>query len=311
MNLLQRLFASLLVTGALAAAAKAQVVTPNPAPTIIKSPPYTISKPGYYQLGADLTLTSSSSAAIITITASNVTLDFGGHYISGPSSTPATTLIGVQSLNAGNLTIRNGTVAFCSKGIDLDEDGNYRSALNINQRVDNMLISYCYAFGIYLNSAANCEITNNRISFTGGTTNSGSVAGVSVNSIIGAGISILNNTITNTAGGSNVQTYGVLSGDIVSGNTILNVTSPYLALGIESATKVTNNTVTMQSTSQTLATDSIGIFGATFAIGNTVSAAYTGLSSIRVFQNNLISRCHTDATNTGVSGGGNYTVDPQ
>ena len=68
-----------------------------PAPTIINSVPYTISASGYYQLGANFQVTNTSGN-IITIAVSNVTLDFGGHFISGPTNAVGTsTLFGVNA----------------------------------------------------------------------------------------------------------------------------------------------------------------------------------------------------------------------
>ena len=145
---------SLLSLLALAAAsvttsARAQTVSPNPVPMIITTAPYTINTPGYYQLGANLTV-SNTTGSIITIAASNVTLDFGGHYISGPTNPGS--LVGVSSNEEGNLTIQNGTIAFCVAGINLAGNGNPGS-LNINQIVRNMLVSYCSLAGIEYNKA--------------------------------------------------------------------------------------------------------------------------------------------------------------
>ena len=71
-----------------------QSVSPVLALTIITTAPYTNSAPGWYQLGANLTYNGSGATndAIITINAGNVTLDFAGHYITGPINTPATGL---------------------------------------------------------------------------------------------------------------------------------------------------------------------------------------------------------------------------
>ena len=75
----------------------AQTVSPVPAPTIITTAPYTITTSGYYQLGANLSYAGNggNNDAIITVSASNVTLDFAGHYISGPTTNAATKLYGI------------------------------------------------------------------------------------------------------------------------------------------------------------------------------------------------------------------------
>ena len=69
---------------------RAQVITPNPAATIIKTAPYTITKTRFLPARAR-TSTTVASRASPTMRSSpsrpcNVTLDFGGHYISGPSN---------------------------------------------------------------------------------------------------------------------------------------------------------------------------------------------------------------------------------
>jgi hypothetical protein len=76
--------------------------------TIINSVPYTISAPGTYVLGSNLTYSSAAGAAI-TILSSNVTLDLGGHYLYYPG-TP-TSNVGVYVHNAGNVIIQNGIIA--------------------------------------------------------------------------------------------------------------------------------------------------------------------------------------------------------
>jgi hypothetical protein len=113
----------------------------------------------------------ATNNAIITIASCNVTLDFAGHYISGPSSNSSTQLYGVYANEEGNLNIQNGTIAFCAVGVYLNGNGS-SSTLNINQRVQNMLISYCYQIGIELNAARNSDVFNKRISFIGNTSQS-------------------------------------------------------------------------------------------------------------------------------------------
>ena len=193
--MIPRLLAAVLATVlALAAVpiARAQVVTPNPAPTIITTAPYTITKPGFYQLGANLTYAGNGSAndAIITVAISNVTLDFAGHYISGPSTNSATQLYGVYANEAGNLNIQNGTIAFCYIGALFTGNGTATS-LNINQRVTNMLISYCYYEGLDLENVRNSDLANNRISLIGGQI-AGDTWGIFA---MGSGIRIFGNVV--------------------------------------------------------------------------------------------------------------------
>src|ERR1700674_4960467 len=82
--------------------------------TIISSVPYTISAPGNYVLGSNLTYSSAAGAAI-TILSSNVTLDLAGHYLYFPG-TP-TSNVGVYVHNAGNVIIQNGIIAVFYYGV--------------------------------------------------------------------------------------------------------------------------------------------------------------------------------------------------
>src|SRR5215469_5292318 len=68
----------------------------------INTLPYTISVPGDYILERNLT---SNAPTLITITASDVTLDLNGHTLSSTSSKYAIYLGGVQ-----NVVIKNGSI---------------------------------------------------------------------------------------------------------------------------------------------------------------------------------------------------------
>src|SRR3989344_4198027 len=68
----------------------------------------TISKPGNYMVTESFAVPSSAGGTnIISITASDVVLDFGGHTIDGASEGGIGVLVG-NSLN--NITIRNGSI---------------------------------------------------------------------------------------------------------------------------------------------------------------------------------------------------------
>jgi parallel beta-helix repeat protein len=80
----------------------------------LPGPPYVISQPGHYLLTAS---TGNTTGEVVRITSSGVTLDLGGHTLSGPSSyiTPAITIdvtTGVQEI-----TIRNGRIFGGSQGV--------------------------------------------------------------------------------------------------------------------------------------------------------------------------------------------------
>ena len=257
-----------------AAPAHAQEVAPVPAPTIIKSAPYTITTPGYYQLGANLSYAGNSSIAndaIITVAVSNVTLDFGGHFISGPATNTATTLFGVYCNERGNINIINGTISHCWIGIELFGNGSATS-LNYNQRVNNMLVTHCYAVGIDLTYANNSHVTNCNVSDIGGTTApvynsldySGIAVGIGFEYGGGKGSYADNNTISNITAGVN-SGYGIFCFSAsATGNTIDTVTGSGAAYGIQYPI---------------------------FALGNKISNATTGIANATKYKDNLTSNC--------------------
>src|ERR1700731_5061454 len=107
---MKSLFFALLATASFAADSFGQ--------TIINSVPYTITAPGTYVLGSNLTYSSAAGAAI-TILSSNVTLDLGGHYLYFPG-TP-TSNVGVYVHNAGNAIIQTGIIAVFSYGASIGQ----------------------------------------------------------------------------------------------------------------------------------------------------------------------------------------------
>ena len=246
--------------------AHAQTVSPVPAPTIITTAPYTITKAGYYQLGKDLTI-SATSGSIITIKASNVTLDFAGHYISGPVNS-ATQLYGVSAYEQGNIVIRNGTVAYCYVGIHFDGSGESGS-LNINQRVDNMLLTYCYYSGLLIEYASNSEVTNCHISFIIPPANADASG---IFAFEGTGLEARNNIITSITASGSGKAFGILGNSVMSAinNSVSNVTTG----GSGSA---------------------YGIYQSPLAISNRISNCQVGISclSTQKYQGNVTTGCAT------------------
>lgn len=106
----RRLAAAAIGCGTLVAVIGAGPIDPPPGPvaptgpTLIFTLPTIIDQPGSYMLGRNLT---STGGAGVSITASNVTLDLGGHTLSGAGGgTDAIVLVG----NLTNVTIRNGQI---------------------------------------------------------------------------------------------------------------------------------------------------------------------------------------------------------
>ena len=271
----------------------AQTAISQPAAFVIKTAPFTINQPGFYQLGADLTYAGNPAVtndAIITIAAGNVTLDFAGHYISGPGGNKATTLYGVYSYNQGNNTIKNGIIAFCYDGMYFDGPTTGAS-LNINNLVQDMVITYCYRDGVYMGYASTSQVNNCRISTIGGSTVALYANGIYFNNVTNG--QVANNTVTAVTGASGVtgsqasSAYAVgifcyLGTSTVTGNTVANVTAP------------------------SSASSGYGILGVTFARENNVSGCYYGLFVCQTYQDTLTDGCNTAYSANGTDAGGNF-----
>jgi hypothetical protein len=131
----------------------------------------TITAPGYYRLTKNI-VSSAMTGNIITIQQHNVTIDFNSFFIVGPNN-KANTVIGVSANEFGNITVKNGTIAFCQVGIQFNGNGSTTTS-NINQSVENMRISNCWSRGIYFpNKSPGSAVTNCLFSQIGGTTASG------------------------------------------------------------------------------------------------------------------------------------------
>ncbi len=186
------------------------------AQTVITSLPYTISASGTYVLNSNLN-SSQTSGILINVNASNVTLDFQGHYIAGAVGNTNQSTTGVNANEQSNLTIKNGTIAFCSTGVSIGGNGS-ATTNSVGHQVDNLRVTYCYFIGVHISSSPASRITNCQVSQTGsaGTT---SAAGIDVG---GAGVTVQGNVVSNvTASGS---AYGVYAntGCFVRQNTISN-----------------------------------------------------------------------------------------
>ena len=140
------------------------------AATIITGPTV-INQPGDYELGNNINF-AGSSGTIINVQASNVTIDFKGFYISGPVGNTGNTVIGVGAFERSNLTIKNGTIAFCYGGTNII--GNNSSTTNlVGTRIENTRVTYCYYYGLDCEYALTARITNCQVNHTGGTTANG------------------------------------------------------------------------------------------------------------------------------------------
>jgi hypothetical protein len=138
----------------------------NPFPI---SGPTTITAPGYYRLTKNI-FSSATTGHIITINSHNVTIDFNSFFIVGPNN-PANTVIGVYANEFGNLTIKNGSIAFCQVGVELTGNNNPSTTRNINHIIDNMRITNCWNYGVYFPASSPGSVVSNcQFSQIGGST---------------------------------------------------------------------------------------------------------------------------------------------
>ena len=172
--------------------------------------------------------------------------------------------------------IKNGTIAFCYYGTAVRGTGDNNS-LNINQRVENMLVSYCYYVGISLEESRNSEVSNCRVSSINFSGSSSSAYGIEIYS--GTGNKAMNNTVT-TVTSSDGTAYALSggSGYYASGNIISDVT----ATGSGAA---------------------YGIYEPLFAVHNAISHAQVGINGGK-YQDNLTNNCATPFAG-GTDAGGN------
>lgn len=205
---------------------------------------FIITTPGSYRLVRNFTTTDNAHG--IAITASDVTLDLGGHTITG---TGVGTSIGI-ALGGGlsRVKVFNGTVTqFTLGGIALDQ----------GCIVQDCIVSACGSTGIYV--GANSKVTDCEVIGTTGTgrgirSTSGTViSSCRVNGSTGNGIQVDDNAIiencsligNNTAGDNNAISTG--NGCIVRGNKVAStIASSGVSTGIlvSDRSQVLDNNVT-------------------------------------------------------------------
>jgi nitrous oxidase accessory protein NosD len=123
----------------------------------ISSVPYTITSPGIYVLANNLSYGSATGAAI-NVNSSNVTLNFGGHFLASTAASPNNSGVTVNQVQ--NVTIESGTVDGFHFGIYFPNGSGV--ANNTGHIVENMRITHS-AFGVYVYYASGCLIQNNYI----------------------------------------------------------------------------------------------------------------------------------------------------
>jgi hypothetical protein len=152
----------------------------------ITSLPKTITAPGFYYLGGNLTCSEGNG---ITVSVSDVTIDLMGFRLSGNSSSD-----GISG-TVKNVEVRNGTLSGWNHAINIDGLGN--RMINVRARENT--------YGIYLlgpgHLVKGCSAQDN--------TNTG---------ISAVGSTISNNLVSSSSSGAyGIAGYGTISGNRVSG----------------------------------------------------------------------------------------------
>jgi nitrous oxidase accessory protein NosD len=157
--------------------------------TAITAVPITIKNAGVYVLTANLTYTGGGNA--IEVAAPDVTIDFQGYRIEGPSQTG--NAVGVYVNNQSDVTVEGGTLENFGTAILFFSTSNPNSAESVqSMRIVNS------NFGIVLDYPTASTIQNNAIyTYSGVALPAG---GIALNSSAG-GNSILHNVVTNCTTG--------------------------------------------------------------------------------------------------------------
>ena len=179
-------------------------------PTVIKSLPYTISKPGDYTLAKSLTYNANRTDAI-TITTDDVILDLGGNCITGPGL--ATSAHHGISIFGNGVEVRNGYIAGFFYGLFANNSISPKAS---NLRVHDNLFGIDFESSAYGAEVKDCKV------YTNGRT------GIYV---AAAGGIITNNVTYNN--GTETSSYGinVNSGSCVIGNSSYHNTGIGVAAG--------------------------------------------------------------------------------
>jgi hypothetical protein len=252
--------------------ARAQTAAPAISATPITKVPFVITKPGLYMVKKDL-VSASATGTAITISASNVTLDLGGHVLSGGTNNAG---YGVRSYpNPTNITVRNGVIRNFSVGVELQN--NYLGW----RLVEDLVVANSGITGITI-TASSIEVRNCKVLDTGYLSSSGNTFGIAVES---NDATVADNVVSNISTGpghsSSGIVFSVLRGGVLENNLV-----------------VSNTTGTWG-----ISCDSVGIF----AVGNTITNFTNGLTIIGTgkYQGNLTKGCTTPFTGGTAVGTGN------
>jgi nitrous oxidase accessory protein NosD len=275
-----------IVTLALALTAgivRAQTAAPVNTAMSISKVPFVITKPGLYMVKKDLVLASATGNAI-TINASDVTLDLGGHVLS--SSAPqdiSNNSYGVTTTGtAQDITVRNGTLRNFSIGVYLDTNTDSSRVL-----VEDVTVANCGYYGIHAQGYSS-EVRGCHVLDAGYQSANSNIFGISA---YGISVKVVGNEVGNISTGLGRSSYGIY-------------------LYVQGTVLVENNRVSATSAG-TYGICSTGIFAETgvFVVGNTVTNFTIGLkfdaTSGGKYRDNLTKACATPFSGGTAVGTGN------
>jgi hypothetical protein len=159
----------------------------------IPSLPYTITEPGHYCLAQDSS-TAITNGNAITIEADFVTLDLGGHRLSGDEAGPATQANGIYALNRKNITIANGGIRGYFQAVFLEDDSGTLTASE-GHGIQNLRADGNIHAGIHVQGRGTV-IRDNVIAMAGGSDVFGADAEAYGILTEGAGVRVRNNSVT-------------------------------------------------------------------------------------------------------------------
>jgi hypothetical protein len=143
------------------------------AQTTITSIPFTITKSDTYIL--DKNFATSSTGAAITVAASDVVIDLGGHTLKQKATTAAGEGILVNATE-NNVTVENGTVSGFIHGLEFDGSqqiliqnlhlSNCQILIDVQNSFAGLIQNSSFfgaQFGVYLNTCTGIQVKNNQI----------------------------------------------------------------------------------------------------------------------------------------------------
>jgi hypothetical protein len=185
--------------------ARADSAAPVETATAISKVPYVITKAGTYIVKKNLAYSGTGNA--ITIQASDVTLDLGGHVLT--STAPQTDFNANRGISAGgaqDITVRNGVVRNFGVAVGLELANTKGRAL-----VEDLVTENSGGNGIYINNGSSAVVRNCQVLDTGYESTTVGVTGIFVLAdnakVVGNVVGNILNLGANNSDGINVNAH--------------------------------------------------------------------------------------------------------